>query len=97
VYGGRVALVSGYPAMLLGLAAGLVLARSGRSAAPALTAGALVFALLVAYQSTAPGHVSEAGNVMTAPLWALLAAVNAGCWCLGIGMGIAAGRPRLSR
>ena len=89
------ALISAYPAMVLGLVAGLAVARRGWSVAPVLAAGALAFALLVAYQSTAPGHVSEAGNVMTSPLWALLAAVNAGCWCLGVGMGIAVRRPRL--
>lgn len=90
------ALVSAYPAMLLGLVAGLVLARRGRGVTPVLIAGALVFTLLVADQSTAPGHVSEAGNVMTSPLWALLAAVNAGSWCLGVGIGVVAGRPRVT-
>jgi hypothetical protein len=90
-------LLSGAPAILVGLVAALILVRRGWSAMPVLIAGALVFALLVAYQSTMPGNVSEEGNVMTSPLWALFAAVNAGCWCLGVGMGVAVRGPRLTR
>jgi hypothetical protein len=92
-----VALVSAYPAMLIGLAAGIVLVRLGRAATPLLLAGSIAFALLVARQSTMPGHFSEAGTTITPCWWVVLAAVNAGCWCLGIGMGVVAGRPRLTR
>jgi len=91
MYGGGVLLlVSGAPAIVLGLVAGLVVVRRGWIATPALIAGALAFALLVAYRSSGPALVSPEGNgTMTAPLWGVLAAVNAGCWCLGVGMGVA--------
>jgi hypothetical protein len=91
MYAGRVLLVvSGAPALVVGLTAGLVVVRRGWIVTPALIAGALAFALLVAYRSTGPTLVSPEGNgTMTAPLWGVLPAVNAGSWCLGVGMGVA--------
>ncbi|HEX5250531.1 MAG TPA: hypothetical protein VFW14_12745 [Gaiellales bacterium] len=88
------AVVSGYPALVLGLLAGLLAIRSQRPAAPLLGAGALAFAALVAYQASGPVVASPEGNgVMTTPLWLVLALVNAGAWALGIGMAVAlAGR-----
>lgn len=92
------AIVSAYPALLLGLFAGVVLGRRRWSSTPALIAGSVVFVLLVAHRSVGTAVVSvEGGGAMTPPLWLLLAVVNAGCWCLGIGMGVVAGRPRLPR
>lgn len=81
--------MSGYPAILLGLAVGLVAAWRGWPISPVLAAGAITFAVLVMHQATVPGHVSEEGNVMTASMWVLLAFVNAGSWALGIAMGVA--------
>jgi hypothetical protein len=91
MYGGGVLpLVSGAPAIALGLAAGLVVVRRGWTVTPALIAGALAFAVLVAYRRSGPALVGPEGNgSMTAPLWGVLTAVNAGCWCLGLGMGVA--------
>jgi len=84
------ALVSGYPALVLGLLAGLPVLRSRAPAAPVLAAGALAFAALVAYQASGSGVASPEGNgVMTTPLWIGLALVNAGAWALGIGMAVA--------
>ena len=48
------ALVPGYPALVLGLLAGLLVLRSRGPAAPVLAAGALAFAALVAYQASGP-------------------------------------------
>lgn len=88
------ALVSGYPALVLGLVAGLLVLRAHRPTAPVLAAGALAFAALVAYQASRPVVASPEGNgVMTTPLWLVLALVNAGAWALGVGMAVAlAGR-----
>jgi hypothetical protein len=83
-------LVSGYPAILLGLAVGLVAALRGWPISPILAVGAVAFAGLVLHQSTVPAQASPEGNgVTTAPLWTLLAVLNAGSWALGIGMGVA--------
>jgi peptidoglycan/LPS O-acetylase OafA/YrhL len=82
--------VSGYPALVLGLLAGLLVLRSRGPAAPVLVAGALAFAALVAYQASGSVVASPEGNgVMTTPLWIGLALVNAGAWALGIGMAVA--------
>jgi len=92
------ALVSGYPALLLGLVAGLLVIWSRRPAAPVLAAGALAFVALVAYQAAGPVQASPEGNgVMTAPLWLVLAVVNAGAWALGIGMAVALADRRAPR
>jgi hypothetical protein len=90
-------LLSGAPAIALGLAAGVAAARRGWSVTSILVGGSIVIAVLVAHQSTVPAQISEAGNVMTSPLWTLVTVVNAGCWCLGIGTGVAAARPRVVR
>jgi hypothetical protein len=83
-------LVSGYPAILIGLGVGMVATWRRWPMPPVLAAGALIFALLVFHQSTGPALVSPEGNgTMTAPLWAVLALVNMGCWALGIAMGVA--------
>jgi hypothetical protein len=83
-------LVSGYPAILLGLGVGLVAAWRSWPITPILAAGAVTFAILVMHQATVPAQASPEGNgVMTAPLWTLLAVVNIGSWALGIGMGVA--------
>jgi len=64
------ALVSGYPALVLGLLAGLLVLRSRGPAAPVLAAGALAFAALVAYQASGSVVASPEGNgVMTTALW----------------------------
>jgi hypothetical protein len=98
MYAGSVAIISAYPAMVLGLIAGLVLARRSGTVTPALIAGSIAFALLVAHRSAGPAVTSPEGNGhMTPFLWFALAALNAGCWCLGVGMGVAARRPRFTR
>lgn len=82
--------MSGYPAILLGLAVGLVAAWRGWPISPILGVGAIAFASLALHQSTVPAQASPEGNgVMTAPLWTLLAVVNIGSWALGVGMGVA--------
>lgn len=91
-------LLSGAPAIALGLAAGLVACRRGWSVGSMLIAGSIVCAMLVAYRSAGTPVESPEGNgSMTATLWGALAVVNAGCWCLGVGMGVAAARPRVAR
>jgi hypothetical protein len=92
------ALVSAYPALVLGLVAGLIVIWARRPAAPVLAAGALAFAALVAYQASGPLQASPEGNgVMTTPLWLVLALVNAGAWALGVGMAVALAGPRAAR
>jgi hypothetical protein len=81
-------LVYGYPAILLGLAVGLVAAWRSWPITPILAVGAITFAILVMHQATVPAQPTE-GTIMTAPLWTLLAVVNIGSWALGIGMGVA--------
>jgi hypothetical protein len=91
-------LLSGAPAIALGLAAGIAAARRGWSVTSMLVGGSIVCATLVAYRSAGTAVQSPEGNgSMTAALWGVLAIVNAGCWCLGIGAGAAATRPRLAR
>jgi uncharacterized membrane protein (DUF4010 family) len=82
-------LVYGYPAILIGLAGGLVAAWRSWPISPILAVGAITFAVLVIHQATVPAQASEEGNVVTAPLWTLLAVVNIGSWALGIAMGVA--------
>jgi hypothetical protein len=89
------ALVSGYPALVLGLAAGLLVIWARRPAAPVLAAGVLAFAALVVHQASGPVQMSPEGNgAMTTPLWFGLALVNAGAWALGVGMAVALGGRR---
>lgn len=81
--------MSGYPAILLGLAVGLVAAWRSWRISPILAVGAVTFAILVMHQATVPAQASPEGNgIMTAPLWTLLAVVNIGSWALGIAMGV---------
>jgi hypothetical protein len=84
-------LVYGYPAILIGLAIGLVAAWRGWPMSPILATGAITFAALVLHQSTVPVPASDLGDSgpVTASMWVLLAFVNAGSWALGIGMGVA--------
>jgi hypothetical protein len=57
---------------------------------PALAVGLAAAAVLAVYQSTVPFHPAEPwSGTVTAPLWVLIAAVNAGSWALGIGIGVA--------
>ena len=92
------ALVSGYPALVLGLAAGLLVTWSRRPAAPVLAAGALAFAALCVHRAAGPAVASPEGNgVMTTPLWIVLALVNAGAWALGVGMAVALAGRRAAR
>jgi hypothetical protein len=84
-------LVYGYPAILIGLAVGLVAAWRGWPISPILAAGAIVFTALVVHQSGVPvpaGDLGDSGPA-TATIWVLLAFVNVGSWALGIGMGVA--------
>ncbi len=84
-------LISAYPAILLGLVAGLVAQRRGWRIIPLLVAGAVVFTALVLHASTLPGsNASAEGSESSAPLiWAVFALVNAGSWALGVAMGVA--------
>jgi hypothetical protein len=83
-------LVYGYPAILIGLAVGLVAAWRRWPITPILAVGAIVFTGLVLYQSTLPHQVSPEGNgAYTPAIWAMFVIVNAGAWALGIGMGVA--------
>ncbi len=83
-------LVYGYPAILIGLAVGLIAACRSWRITPILAVGTIVFTGLVLYQSTLPHQVSPEGNGGYTPaIWAMFVIVNAGSWALGIGMGVA--------
>jgi hypothetical protein len=84
-------LVYGYPAILLGLAVGLVAAWRSWPISPILAVGAVTFAALVVHQSTVPVQSVELGDSSPAStaMWVLLGIVNIGSWALGIAMGVA--------
>jgi hypothetical protein len=83
-------LVYGYPAIMIGLVAGLVAAWRRRPISPILLAGAITFAALVLHESTVPRLASPEGNgTYTPAVWAMFALVNVGSWALGIAMGVA--------
>ena len=81
-------LVSGYPALVVGMVVGYVAARSGWRVMPIVAVGAVALAALAVYQSTVPFHQSEpwSGSITT-PLWVAIVAVNAGAWALGLSIG----------
>jgi hypothetical protein len=84
-------LIFGYPAILLGLIVGLLAARMRWRLTPILILGAVVFAALVLRESTVPRQASPEGNGSFTPaIAALFVFVNAGCWALGVAMGVAA-------
>ena len=85
----HVYLIFGYPAILIGIVAGLIVARRSWPVLPALVIGSAVFVLLVLHQSTVPHLVGSAGERprITAPIWGIFAAVNIGSWALGIAIG----------
>jgi hypothetical protein len=83
-------LVYGYPAILIGLGAGLMAAWRRWPISPILAVGAIAFAALVLHESTVPRLPSPEGNgSYTTAVWAMFALVNAGSWALGIAMGVA--------
>jgi MFS-type transporter involved in bile tolerance (Atg22 family) len=86
-------LLSAYPELVAGTVAGYLFARFGWRATPLIAVGAVALAAATLYQSTVP-HPSATTwrhEASTAPaqLWALIAAVNAASWALGIGIGVA--------
>jgi MFS-type transporter involved in bile tolerance (Atg22 family) len=81
-------LLSAYPALVVGAFAGYLAARLGWRLMPLLAVGAVVLAVLAVYESTVPAHATESGPI-TAPLWMIVAAVNAASWAGGIGIGVA--------
>jgi hypothetical protein len=85
--------LSAYPALVGGMALGYVFARFGWRVTPLIAVGMAASAVAAGYLSTMPHPASASwGNeAATAPaqLWLLIAAVNAGSWALGIGIGVA--------
>jgi fructose-specific phosphotransferase system IIC component len=81
----HVDLIFGYPAILLGIVPGLIVARRNWPVLPVLVIGSAVFVLLVLHQSTVPRPV---GPRITTPIWGIFAAVNIGSWALGIAIGV---------
>jgi hypothetical protein len=81
-------LLSAYPALVAGAFAGYVAARLGWRVMPAIAVGAVVLGVLTVFESTVPAQGTEGGPI-TAPLWMLVAAVNAASWAGGIGIGVA--------
>jgi hypothetical protein len=85
-----VELLSAYPALVVGTVVGCVFARFGWRVMPLIAVGVAALAVATVYQTTVPGHVSEPwSGPITAPLWVLVAAVNAASWAFGIGIGVA--------
>ena len=83
-------LLSGYPALVVGMVVGYIVARLGWRLAPIIAMGVVILIPLAVYQSTAPFRQSEPwSGTITAPLWVAIAVVNAGAWALGLGIGTA--------
>jgi len=69
-------LVYGYPAILIGLAVGLVAAWRRWPIAPILAAGAIAFTAVVVHESTLPHQASPEGNgTYTPAIWAMFVIV----------------------
>jgi hypothetical protein len=86
----HVELLSAYPALVAGTFVGYLPARLGWRVTPLAVVGAVGLAVLAMYESTLPAQASEPwSGPITAPLWILIAAVNAACWAGGIGIGVA--------
>jgi hypothetical protein len=82
--------LSAYPALVVGTFVGYLVARLGWRAMPVIAVGVAGLVALVMYQSTMPAQASEPwSGPITAPLWALIAAVNGASWACGIGIGVA--------
>ncbi len=82
--------LSAYPALVVGAFVGCLAARLGRRVMPVTAAGAVALAAAAVYESTLPAHASEHwSGPITASLWILIAAVNAGSWAGGIAIGVA--------
>ena len=81
-------LLSGYPALLVGMGVGYIAARARWRLMPIVAVGGVAVAALAFYQSTVTFHPSEpwSGTIAT-PLWVAIAGVNAGAWVLGLGIG----------
>jgi hypothetical protein len=83
-------LLFGYPALVIGILAGVVVGRRRWPVLPVLAIGALVFLALVLRQSTVPQPPAllDERTRITPPIWALFALVNIGAWALGVGIGV---------
>ena len=81
-------LLSGYPALVVGTVVGYLASRLGWRVVPIAAVGAVALAALAVYQNTVPFYPSEPwSGTITPLLWVAIAAVNAGAWALGIGVG----------
>ena len=86
----HMALLSAYPWLLVGVFIGYPMARFGWGLTPVTAVGAVALAVAAAYESTLPAHGGEPwSGPITAPLWVLVAAVNAASWAGGITIGVA--------
>ena len=58
---------------------------------PLIAVGVAALAVATVYQSTVPRFAGLPWEhpAITAPLWVVIAAVNAASWALGIGIGVA--------
>lgn len=82
--------LSAYPALVAGTFVGYMLALLGWRLTSLVVVGAVALTVLTMYESTLPAHASEPwSGPITAPLWILVAAVNAATWAGGIGIGVA--------
>jgi MFS-type transporter involved in bile tolerance (Atg22 family) len=91
-----VELLSAYPALVIGTVVGYLADRLGWRFMPIIATGAAILVALALYQSTVPFHQSEPwSGTITPLLWVAIAAVNAGSWALGLGIGTTL-RSRLS-
>jgi hypothetical protein len=86
----HIAFLSAYPALVVGAVVGYVVARLRWRVTPVIAVGAVALAVMALYESTLPAHASEPwSGPITAPLWILIATVNAASWVGGIGIGVA--------